>query len=196
MYSDSNSLPELSVAQWFNTKDAITLEGLRGRVVVLHTFQMFCPGCVAQGIPQAKEVHNLFSSKDVVVLGLHTVFEHHNVMGPDALQVFLHEYGIAYPVGVDRPSVNGPIPATMQAYGLRGTPSLVVMDRSGRMRLNHFGHIDDLQLGVLLGTLIAEPTLPDIRSDATNQYRGVPAIDSADHCNEGQCQVSNAGVSQ
>jgi hypothetical protein len=196
MYMDSKSPPELSVAQWFNTENPITLDGLRGRVIVLHTFQMLCPGCVAQGIPQAKKVHNLFSSNDVIVLGLHTVFEHHNVMGPDALRAFLYEYKITFPVGVDLPSENSPVPTTMQAYGLRGTPSLIVIDRSGRVRLNHFGHIDDLQLGALLGTLLSEPAFPDIKSTAMDQSRVVPASDSANHCGEGQCYVSNPGPSQ
>ena len=45
----------------------------------------------------------------------------------------------------------------MHAYGLRGTPSLVVIDRQGMVRVNHFGQIDDMQLGALLSTLVSEP---------------------------------------
>lgn len=45
--------PELDVIQWFNTEEPPTLAGLRGRVVVLHAFQMLCPGCVRSGLPQA-----------------------------------------------------------------------------------------------------------------------------------------------
>ena len=147
----------LRAAQWFNTEKPIALDALRGRVVVIHAFQMLCPGCVSQGLPQAMKVHKLFPSSEVVVLGLHTVFEHHDVMGQNALKVFLHEYRITFPVGVDLPATDHPVPTTMQAYGLRGTPSSVVIDRSGRVRLNHFGLMDDLQLGALLGTLLSEP---------------------------------------
>lgn len=147
---------ELEVLRWFNTDTPPTLASLRGRVVVLHAFQMLCPGCVSHGLPQAMKIHHAFSRKDVEVLGLHTVFEHHAAMAPHALQAFLHEYRIAFPVGVDRPSPDGPVPRTMQAYGLRGTPSLVVIDRQGVVRLNHFGLIDDLPLGALIGTLVAE----------------------------------------
>jgi hypothetical protein len=43
--------PELTVAQWFNTPTPLSLEGLRRRVVFLHTFQMLCPGCVSLAIP-------------------------------------------------------------------------------------------------------------------------------------------------
>ena len=149
--------PPLNVLQWFNTDAPITLDALHGRVVVLHAFQMLCPGCVAYGIPQAKRVHQLFAQNDVKVLGLHTVFEHHAAMEPHALKAFLHEYRVAFPVGVDLPATHGPIPATMHAYGLRGTPSLVVIDRQGMVRVNHFGQIDDMQLGALLSTLVSEP---------------------------------------
>ncbi|HWL46812.1 MAG TPA: TlpA family protein disulfide reductase, partial [Sphingomonadaceae bacterium] len=68
--------PELDVAQWFNTPTPLTLAGLRGKVVALHAFQMLCPGCVAEGLPQAKRMARLFDPARVAVIGLHTVFEH------------------------------------------------------------------------------------------------------------------------
>lgn len=183
----------LRVAQWFNTDKPIALDALRGRVVVVHAFQMLCPGCVSQGLPQAMKVHKLFPSSEVVVLGLHTVFEHHDVMGPNALEVFLHEYRIAFPVGVDLAATDHPVPTTMQAYGLRGTPSLVVIDRSGRVRLNHFGHMDDLRLGALLGTLLSEAAPSDIGPTFADHEHRVFADDvegdMAGDCADGQCAV-------
>lgn len=197
MHMDSMALP-LRVAQWFNTDKPIALDALRGRVVVVHAFQMLCPGCVSQGLPQAMKVHKQFPSSEVVVLGLHTVFEHHDVMGPNALKVFLHEYRITFPVGVDLPATDHPVPTTMQAYGLRGTPSLVVIDRSGRVRLNHFGHMDDLQLGALLGTLLSEAAPSDIRLAADYENRVFAHDmegDMAGDCNGGQCTVPDQGAS-
>lgn len=149
--------PALQVSQWLNTPEAISLENLRGRVVLIHAFQMLCPGCVSQGIPQVKRIQAAFPGQELIVIGLHTVFEHHAVMNAQALQVFAHEYGLSFPIGIDQPPERGPIPLTMQAYALRGTPSLIVVDRGGRIRLNHFGHLDDLRLGDLLGRLMAEP---------------------------------------
>ena len=43
---------------------------------------------------------------------------------------------------------------------LQGTPSLIVIDALGRVRLHHFGHLDDLRLGALLGQLVGEATAP------------------------------------
>jgi hypothetical protein len=145
--------PPLQVAAWLNTPAPLTLQALRGRVVVLHAFQMLCPGCVAHGLPQALRISAAFASEEVAVIGLHTVFEHHAAMTETALRAFLHEYRITLPVAIDAPVAGSPVPATMQAYRMRGTPSLVVIDAAGVVQLHHFGVIDDLVLGALLGRL-------------------------------------------
>ena len=152
--------PPWQISEWLNAPQPVTLASLRGRVVVLHAFQMLCPGCVSHGIPQALRIHQQFAQEQVAVIGLHTVFEHHDVMGPQALRVFLHEYRIPFPVGIDQPDVSGPVPLTMQAYGLRGTPSVVVFDPQGQVRLSHFGQIDDLLLGAVIGQLLAQAPRP------------------------------------
>jgi hypothetical protein len=148
--------PEWQVSQWFNTAKPLSLGALRGRVIVLEAFQMLCPGCVSHGLPQAQRIRDTFPAGDLSVIGLHTVFEHHAVMTPAALGVFLSEYRIAFPVGVDRPSEQGPIPKTMAAYEMQGTPTLTLIDRQGRLRARHFGSIGDLALGAQIMTLLAE----------------------------------------
>lgn len=148
--------PELAIDQWFNTTEEISLARLRGEVVAIEAFQMLCPGCVAHGLPQAQRLQRTFGA-DLRLVGLHTVFEHHAAMTPTSLEAFLHEYRITFPVGVDTPSEVGPLPITMQRYELRGTPSLVLIDRSGAVRLNAFGQVDDLALGARVARLIDEP---------------------------------------
>jgi hypothetical protein len=119
---------------------------------------MLCPGCVEHGIPQARRVHEAFPQDRLVVIGLHTVFEHHDVQGgAAALQAFIGEYRLRFPIGLDQPDPQRTIPRTMHSLALQGTPSLVVLDPQGRVRLHHFGHLDDLRLGTLLGQLLAEP---------------------------------------
>ncbi|MBD9478212.1 redoxin domain-containing protein [Pseudoxanthomonas sp. PXM02] len=148
--------PPWQVDRWFNTPHAITLESLRGKVVVLEAFQMLCPGCVSHGLPQATRIHATFPHDQVAVVGLHTVFEHHAAMTPIALEAFLHEYRIAFPVGVDPPGTHGPIPRTMEAYAMRGTPTLILIDAQGRLRHQHFGQVSDLVLGAQIATLVHE----------------------------------------
>lgn len=148
--------PPLTVSEWLNTSEDISLEGLRGQVVVMEAFQMLCPGCVAHGLPLVKRVASSFRD-DLVVLGLHTVFEHHEAMKPVSLKAFLHEYRIAFPVGVDAYEGGSLTPVTMQRYGLQGTPSLLVVDRGGRLRIHAFGQVDEILLGAALARLIDEP---------------------------------------
>lgn len=69
--------PKWMIQPWFNTPKPISLESLRGRVVVLEAFQMLYPGCVSQGLPQASRIYETFNRDDVAVIGLHAVFEHH-----------------------------------------------------------------------------------------------------------------------
>ncbi len=148
--------PEIQAQAWLNAPEPPSLARLRGRVVAVHAFQMLCPGCVSYGIPQAVAIQRNFAASNVCVLGLHSVFEHHPVMGPAALEVFVHEYRLSFPIAIDRPAPDGPIPLTMRAWGLQGTPSLLLIDRAGRIRLSHFGRADDMRLGALIGQLLAE----------------------------------------
>ncbi len=148
--------PPLAVSSWLNTPEPLTLEQLRGRVVVLHAFQMLCPGCVSHGLPQAAGIHQSFDARAVAVIGLHTVFEHHEVMTPAALRVFAHEYRLTFPLAVDQPSEDDPLPRTMRAYGMQGTPTLVLIDALGRRRAQHFGAVSDLIVGAEIGRLLAE----------------------------------------
>lgn len=149
--------PELDVSQWFNAETAPTLAALRGQVVLLHAFQMLCPACVRLATPQAQQVHEQFGRRGVAVLGLHTVFEHHAAMQPVSLEAYIFENRLSFPIGVDRPDGHDGLPLTMRAYGMQGTPTLVLIDRQGRLRQHAFGHVQDLALGVALGTLLAEP---------------------------------------
>lgn len=166
--------PDWQTTEWFNTPSPLTLAALRGRIVMLTAFQMLCPGCVTDGLPQAQRVAATFKSSDVAVIGLHSVFEHHDAMGPNALRAFLHEYKIRFPVGIDKPDGTG-LPHTMRTYGLQGTPTTLLFDREGQLRRHVFGHISDLQLGAELMALICEQ--PMARAEITPEASGVCTID-------------------
>lgn len=174
--------PPWQVSEWLNTSHPVTLAGLRGRVVVLHAFQMLCPGCVSDGLPQAVRVSAMFPSERVAVIGLHTVFEHHDVMGPKALRAFLSEYRIRFPVGIDQAASNSSIPLTMRAYGLQGTPSVVVFDAEGRVRFSRLGQVEDLHLGAVIGELLANVRVGETPGIASNV--GGP---SAASCGDDAC---------
>lgn len=148
--------PEFQVQSWFNTERPILLSGLRGRVVVLTAFQVLCPKSVAFAVPQAQRIHEMFEPKDVAVIGLHATFEHHAAITNSVIEAFIQEYRLKFPVAVDAPNDAGPIPHTMERYKMRGTPSLVLIDRLGAIRKHAFGTVDDLRIGAEIGALAQE----------------------------------------
>ncbi len=174
------SPPELAVAGWFNTPAPITLAALKGRVVVLSAFQMLCPGCVEHGLPQAKRIRARFRDAEVAVIGLHTVFEHHKVMTPDALEVFLSEYKWPFPVGVDQPDGTG-VPKTMAAYQMQGTPTLLLFDRLGRLRRHYFGRPDDMLLAAEITGLVIEDRAAPREQSISIERKLAAALTAPDH---------------
>jgi len=156
MTGASAQAPELTVQTWFNTDRPLALSALRGRVVVLVAFQVLCPNSVSGAIPQARRIHETFEPKDVAVIGLHATFEHHEAYSPAVLKAFIHEYRLQFPIALDSPNAHGPIPHTMDLFGMRGTPSLVLVDRRGLIRKHTFGVSDDLALGAQIGALAQE----------------------------------------
>mgnify|MGYP006191081171 CR=1 FL=1 len=117
--------PEWRVEQWLNTAAPMTLAAQRGRVVLGLAFQMLCPGCAVHALPQMLRVREAFPENELTLLGLHSVFEHHAAQGnAEALSAFLHEYRIGFPVGIDMQEADEPLPATMRAYAMQGTPTV------------------------------------------------------------------------
>lgn len=172
--------PPLVTTDWLNSPKPLDIPDFAGRILVIHAFQMLCPGCVAQGLPQAQRIAQTFPDDKLTVIGLHTVFEHRDAQGTRAaLAAFAHEYRIGFPIGIDRQDDR--IPATMRAYEMQGTPTLVIVDRHGFRRFQHFGHVEDLTLGSILGTLLGEP------------FSGARASEvSAEGCDDTGCAIPEA----
>lgn len=152
----STYAPDLVVQTWFNTDRPLPLSGLRGRVVVLTAFQVLCPVSISAGVPQAQRIFETFEPQDVAVIGLHATFEHHDAFSAAVLRAFIQEYRLKFPIALDQPNPASPIPLTMERYKMRGTPSLVLIDRQGVVRKHAFGPVDDLRIGAEIGALTQE----------------------------------------
>lgn len=149
------TFPEIKASAWLNS-EPLSIEKERGKVVLLYAFQMLCPGCVTHAAPQVKKVYEFFSRDLLTVIGLHSVFEHHEAMGIESLKAYLYEFQYTFPVAVDNQTEGNPLPDTMTMLGLRGTPSILLVDKKGFLRSHLFGRVEDLQLGVELGVLLGE----------------------------------------
>lgn len=73
-----------------------------------------------------------------------------------SLRAFLHEFRVSFPVGIDQPSNGRDIPKTMNLYQMRGTPTWIIIDKNGELKIHSFGKIDDLILGAEVSRLALE----------------------------------------
>jgi peroxiredoxin len=188
------SAPEIVADCWFNTAKPLSLAELRGRPVLLHAFQMLCPGCVSHGTPQAEKVHRLFGGTDLQVIGLHSVFEHRAAMTPLALEAFIHEYRLTMPIAVDahgedfadddtigNEAAGGALPVTMSRYRMRGTPTSFLIGRDGTILHHAFGQQDDMALGALIASALA--------GEVGNAVSSVPAEAATKTCDARGCAL-------
>jgi len=185
---DPEAPPELETSRWFNAEKPLSLKDLKGKVVVLAAFQMQCPGCVKHGLPQAARIAGSFNDDEVAVIGLHTVFEDHDKQTPAALEAFIDELGLPFPIAVDKGNGGG-LPKTMEAYEIQGTPSVLVFDRQGRLRRHYLGQVDDVRLGAELMALAIEARdAPREQSIAIERRLAATLTDPSEHHDhEGGC---------
>jgi len=151
--------PGWEVSEWFNSKGFDLVE-LKGRVVVIEFFQLWCPGCNAFSIPLLKEWHGTFEGElatgALKIVSIHTVFEGFDYQSPDRLRRFLKRKKILHPVGVDRAIPGQRLPRTMRRWGTMGTPEVAIVDKKGIVRFQEFGGFDPRSAEALIRKLLKE----------------------------------------
>lgn len=177
--------PPLETVEWINSAKPLTLSKLKGKVVVIHAFQLLCPGCVSHGIPQVSSIYKTYLRDEVQVIGLHSVFEHHDVMTSKALKAFVHEYRLSFPIAIDKPSVNNAIPCTMTNFKMKGTPTLIILDKNGYLRVNYFGRMSDMQVGSIIGGLLKEKSVSSEEVETTSSTNHL----TSQHCGNDGCLI-------
>ncbi len=86
-----SAAPAISADTWINTDGALELSALKGKVVVVEFWAMWCGPCRAS-IPHLNQLHDRWKDKDVVVLGL-------TDESPEDVQQFVRRNGIRYAIG-------------------------------------------------------------------------------------------------
>ncbi|MDX2158124.1 MAG: TlpA disulfide reductase family protein [Hyphomicrobiaceae bacterium] len=182
---DPEKPPELAVERWLNAGEALSLAKLRGRVVVVVAFQMLCPACVAHALPQARRLAGRFNPEQVVVIGLHIGLERHDMTDSAALEAFVSEHRLAFPIAIDTPRDDGPS-TTFGTYQMQGTPTLLMFDREGRLRRHYLGQPDDIILAAeIMALAIEDKGAP--RGEAARIERKIAAtLDANSHDHDGR----------
>jgi peroxiredoxin len=102
-----------------------------GKILVLDFFGTWCSPCIAE-LPELERVRaDLQTRRDIEFVLVGT-----NKGGdtPERVRAFAQRRQISLPVAFDSEQ------AAMRAFGLNGFPNLVVIDRTGHVRLTHTGY--------------------------------------------------------
>ncbi|MCH7589673.1 TlpA family protein disulfide reductase [PVC group bacterium] len=130
------------VSEWVNS-EPISLDQLKGKVVVIDFFQLWCPGCNRFSIPLMLQWEKKYkNAADVQLVGIHTVFEGHDYQTAERLREYVKEKGIHHPVGMDAHVSDTRLPETMIRYQTKGTPEMAIVDKQGVIRFQKFGSFD------------------------------------------------------
>lgn len=137
--------PQWDISEWING-DAGNVDALKGKVVLIDFFQLWCPGCNKFSGPLMTYWQKRFATEiedgRLVMVKIHTVFEGHSYQTVERLKSYVKEKGITIPVGVDRHKDGSRIPVTMERYRTSGTPEMVFIDTDGMIRFQQFGYFE------------------------------------------------------
>jgi peroxiredoxin len=121
------------VDSWINSSP-ITMESLRGQVVVVHFFAFGCINCV-HNYPWYKDWYERLPSQGVAIIGIHTP-ETATEAKNELLKTSLETHGLKFPVAVDNEK------KMWQAWHNGIWPSVYIIDKHGRLRFWWYGELD------------------------------------------------------
>jgi cytochrome c biogenesis protein CcmG/thiol:disulfide interchange protein DsbE len=111
--------------------DAVALEALRGKVVVVNFWASWCTPACYEEAPVLERAWRTYRDRGVVVLGVDMQDT------PEAAQEFIRRFGLTFP---NAPDHGGKLAVE---YGVYGVPETFFVDRAGTIRGKHVGAVTD-----------------------------------------------------
>jgi cytochrome c biogenesis protein CcdA/thiol-disulfide isomerase/thioredoxin len=127
---------------------ALTLAGLRGKVVIVDFWTYSCINCV-RTIPYLRAWHEAYADQGLVIVGVHTP-EFEFEKNPGNVQRAMRDLGVAWPVVQDNAY------AQWDVYGNHYWPAKYFIDADGRVRYFHFGEGSYAESEQVIRALLAE----------------------------------------
>jgi thiol-disulfide isomerase/thioredoxin len=156
--------PEWEISEWINS-EPLSLSRMKGKVIVIDFFQLWCPGCNSFSIPLMHHWEQVFEKEAhegrIAFVSIHTVFEGHSFQSPKRLHRFLKKKGINHAVGIDRHIDGKRLPETMRRYNTIGTPEIAIIDKHGVIRMQRFGFFEPAYGEGLIRSLLEEQYAPE-----------------------------------
>ncbi len=129
-----NEAPEFSrIHGWLNSQP-LTMQGLRGKVVLLDFWTFDCVNCI-RTLPHIRQLHAKYTGDMFVLIGVHTP-EFKFERDPENLANAVKRFRIEYPVAIDNEN------ATWKLYGNQYWPRQTLVDAQGRVSWEHVGEGD------------------------------------------------------
>jgi thiol-disulfide isomerase/thioredoxin len=143
-----NTAPEFTgIDKWLNS-DPLTIQQLRGKVVLVDFWTYTCINCI-DVLPYVKAWNQKYKDQGLVVVGVHTP-EYPFERSTDNVKTAIKRLGITYPVAQD----NGY--ATWNAYNNQYWPAFYLVDKKGHVVYTHFGEGDYEKTEAKIKSLLAE----------------------------------------
>ncbi|MDE1766717.1 MAG: redoxin domain-containing protein [Thaumarchaeota archaeon] len=159
-YTNVTKAPEFPLGfDWINADRPLSLEMLRGHVVVLDFWTYCCINCM-HTLPVLAQLEKKYEGKPVVFVGVHSA-KFFNEQDRKNIEHAVRRYEISHPVLVDRQMT------IWQKYDIAGWPTIVIIDPKGTIAYKQSGEgqkelIEDtvdtlLEKHGKAGTLTREP---------------------------------------
>ena len=146
----------VGLGPWHNS-EPLTLEGLRGKVVLVDFWTYSCINCI-RTFPYMKGYWEKFQDQPFVLLGVHTpefVFEKSQQNIADAIE----RNELAYPIAQDNNY------ETWRAFANRYWPAKYLIDAEGNIRYTHFGEGEYEETDLAIQALLQEIGVDAVGSD-------------------------------
>lgn len=123
--------PEFAgIEQWMNSKP-LTMESLKGKVVLVDFWTYSCINCV-RTLPYIVQWDKKYRDAGLVIIGIHAP-EFEFEKNPKNVKAALAKHGIAYPVALDNHL------STWTNFKNQYWPAHYLIDKSGKVVYTHFG---------------------------------------------------------
>src|SRR5437762_3752889 len=145
--ANAPAAPEFAKGNWINS-DPLTLNQLRGHVVIVEFWTFGCYNC-RNTLPSVKEWDARYRQRGLTIVGVHTpeTASEYNLVN---VRREVPGLGIKYPVVTDNDYT------TWKAYGVEAWPTILVVDKQGRIRWLHIGEGKYDETESVIKTLLAE----------------------------------------
>ena len=141
--------PTLAAGIWINS-EPLTLDSLRGKVALIEFWTFGCYNC-RNTLPAVKRWDTLYRERGLTIIGVHSPeFDHEKNVESVRRQV--KSLGIRFPVVTDNNY------ETWRAYGIQAWPTILVLDKQGRIRWTHIGEGMYNETEDVIKKLLAEET--------------------------------------